>query len=844
MAGAPPIHVISLARTPDRLASFRADNPDLQGWEVFPAVDGTAVDAATRDALGDTSLYSAGAVGNALSHMALWRLCIAGAQPLTVCEDDAVLRGDFAEAGARLLAQAPDYDLVLWGWNFDAVVEAEVSPGVPVAMLADQEALRRQAPLFRRDRRAPAPLGLRKALGILCYTVSPKGAARLASLAVPFPTTRLSMPLMPHDIENATFDVVVASHYMRLSAHLSFPPLAITRNEWSRSTVCLAPPLPPAEAMARAAEHKAAGRTAEALGTLQACARAWPGVAETWARLGLTLAEQGLLSAASAALERVRAISPEDATASYNLARVRLLQGQAKAALDLLDHVVALAPDFALAHSNRGVALLALDRAGEAERAFTFAAGLTPDLFEAHKGLAAARLAGGDLAGAADATRAALRLRPEDDALAADLADLNLHLAKRAEVAGRLDEAVSYARRAADAPGRRLAALVNTADLLERLGAYREAWAAAKAATDLDPRSPQALNNLGVACLRLGRPEEAEAAFRAAVSVAPDYADAHHGLAFALLKQGRWEEGWPEYEWRLRTPANAARWQGFDGPPWIGDLQPHARLLLVSEQGLGDTLQAVSLVGEIRPRVARVILQVPAPLTSLLRRAPGVDEVVEDGALRPAHDLWLPLMSLPGRLDIRADRRPPARAPLVAHPDRVARWRSRLPGHGVRIGVAWQGNPTARVEPGRSFPLAALQPLARLEGVTLVSLQKGFGSEQLQHGRGGLEGFLDLGEAYQDGDFEDTAAVMANLDLVVCCDTAVAHLAGMLGRPVWIVVGDNADWRWPPGSQDTPWYSSARIFCRNPDEDWIQVFRRLAARLVHVEEALKAGGAA
>ncbi len=831
MAPAPPIHVISLARTPDRLAGFRADNPGLKDWRVFPAVDGTTVDASTRDALGDTALWSPGGVGAALSHMALWRLCVSCAAPLTVCEDDAVLRSDFAESSAVLLGAVPDFDVVLWGWNFDAVMEAELATGVPVAMLADQAALRGAVEAFRQDRGSPLLLKLRKALGMPCYTLSPKGAAELLARATPVGPVRLALPLMPYEIGNVTFDVTIASLYEQLSAHVAFPPLAVTRNDWARSTIRLPRAREPAAALAGAAAQQASGRLGEAVALLQAAAVATPKAAALWSRLGLLLAEQGHLAAAAAALQRALSLDLAKEGALYNLARVRLLQGAAQAALDLLDQAVALAPDFALAHCNRGVALLALERAAEAEPAFRAAAELSPTLLEAQRGLAAARLGRADLAGAADAQQAAVLLAPDDAALAGILADLHLQLAARALAQDDLEGAARFAGRAAEAPGRRQEALVVASDALERLGRFQESWDTARQAVGLDAASPHAQNNLGVACLRLNRPAEAEQAYRAAIAIAPQYADAHHGLAFALLKQGRWAEGWLEYDWRLRTPQAQAWTRSFARPLWTGDVQPTAILLLAAEQGLGDTLQAACLIAAARERVGSVVVQAPAALLRLLRRMPGVDAVEADSAPQPPHDLWLPLMSLPGRMGVTPDRRPPAAPALAADPALAAAWRARLPSGAVRIGVVWQGNPTARVEHGRSFPLAALAPLALLPGVALVSLQKGFGCEQLVETPPGLSGVTDLGEPYQLGDFDDTAAILASLDLVVCCDTATAHLAGALGRPVWIALGDNPDWRWPADRRDTPWYASARLFRRRPHETWRQLFTRLAGEI-------------
>ncbi len=830
MAAATSIHVISLVRTPDRLASFRADNPGLRDWRVFPAIDGSSVDPAAREALGDTALWSLGAVGCALSHSALWRLCIETGEPLTVCEDDAVLHDAFAENAGRLIDSVPDFDIVLWGWNLDAVVEGELSPGVPVAMLADQAGLRAALQPFRQAPRPTILMKLHKALGAPCYTVSPKGAETLLAALTPVKPVRLVWPLMPYEIGNVGFDVVLSSLYTHLFAHMAFPPLAASRNDWACSTIRLPEASPPAEALARVEALRAQSRPEEALAMMQATTIACPSMSALWSRLGLLLAEQGRLAAAAAALERALTIAPQSET-RYNLARVRLLQGRMADALELLDQALTLEPGFALAHSNRGVALLALDRPAEAEAAFHAAADLKPDLVEAHRGLAAARVARADITGAAYAQAAAVKLRPDDAAPAEALAGLHLQLCAQARDRGELEEAARLASLAARAPGRRVEALITAADLMERLGRFEESWKTAHTAVELAPNSPLASNNLGVACLRLGRPAEAERAYRTAIAQAPDHADAHHGLSFALLKQERWAEGWPEYEWRLRTPQVEAWVRNFSAPLWRGDAQPGSTLLLAAEQGLGDTLQAACLIAEARSRVGSVIVQAPGGLVRLLRRAPGVDAVVEDGAARPPHDLWLPLMSLPGRLGVAPDRLAPGAAPLNADPALAAAWRSRLPVGGLRIGVAWQGNPGSRVEHGRSFPLASLAPLAALPGAMLVSLQKGFGCEQLTARPPELDCLTDLGEAYQQGDFDDTAAIMANLDLVVCCDTALAHLAGALGRPVWIALGDNPDWRWPADRTSTPWYASARLLRRSPHEAWTHLFTRMVQEI-------------
>ena len=217
-------------------------------------------------------------MGQALSHIALWRLCVETRdEPLTICEDDAVLRADFARTSATLLDSVPTFDIVLWGWNFDAVVEAEVSPGVSAAVLGDQAALRSGIDTFRsHDAHAAVLLRLRKALGVPCYTISPAGAATLLARGLPVGPVRLALPLMAYEIGNVTFDVTMASLYAQMSAHVALPPLAATRNDWSLSTVRLPEPLPAAEALAQADALQAEGRLDQAVALIQSAASADP----------------------------------------------------------------------------------------------------------------------------------------------------------------------------------------------------------------------------------------------------------------------------------------------------------------------------------------------------------------------------------------------------------------------------------------------------------------------------------------------------------------------------------------------------------------------------------------
>jgi hypothetical protein len=247
---------------------------------------------------------------------------------------------------------------------------------------------------------------------------------------------------------------------------------------------------------------------------------------------------------------------------------------------------------------------------------------------------------------------------------------------------------------------------------------------------------------------------------------------------------------------------------------------------------LGDTLQFVRYAALARQRVGRVVLECPPALIPLLSRCPGIDRLIGQGALLPAFDAHAALASLPRVLGTTADTIPAPVPYLSADPKLVRRWRSKLAAlKGLKVGIAWQGNPNHPEDRRRSFPLAALAALARLPGVHLVVLQKGHGREQLPAAADWP--LTDLGERLDEsgGAFTDTAAVLHILDLVVTCDSALAHLAGVLGKACWVALPHAADWRWQHDREDSPWYPSLRLFRQPRPGDWAGVFGRMADAL-------------
>lgn len=470
---------------------------------------------------------------------------------------------------------------------------------------------------------------------------------------------------------------------------------------------------------------------------------------------------------------------------------------------------------------EQGIALRRRGLVDEAARQYEAALMLAPDMVEALHNLGVARRGQGRLEDAALCWRRALELRP-------GLAEARNNLGSALLELGRPTEAIEQHRRVLVDNPRSLAALVNLGNALRQTGEPEQAEANYQHALAIQPGDPTVLANLALVQQDRGQLAEAEATLRRAIAASPDHAEAQRSLGMLLLLQGRFAEGWNAYAWRWRTQRQQRR--AFGCPTWEGQDVRGKTVLLHAEQGLGDTIMACRLASVVAARGATVVLEVQPSLVKLLQGLNGVAQILPRGAALPAGDYEASLLDLPGILGVEAGSVPADVPYLAADPARIERWRERLAGlPGCKVGIAWQGNPASNADLGRSARLAAMAPLSALEGVRLVSLQKGAGTEQLWN-FGPVE---ELGPGFDAGPdaFLDTAAVMQSLDLVVSVDSAPAHLAGALGRPVWIALKSVPDWRWMLGRDDTPWYPTARLFRQDKAGDWDGVFRRMAAAL-------------
>jgi hypothetical protein len=417
--------------------------------------------------------------------------------------------------------------------------------------------------------------------------------------------------------------------------------------------------------------------------------------------------------------------------------------------------------------------------------------------------------------------QSALRLAPNHPEILYNLANSCLEL-------GRLDEALSsYEGVLAHAPGH-VGALVNRGNTLLRLNQPMRAIASYDTALAAMPKHPQILTNRGHALRRLDRPLEALAEFKAALAAAPEFAEAHFEAAMTQLTLGDFDAGWKKYEWRWKTGAFARHRRPFRAPPWLGN-EPVAgkSVLLHAEQGFGDTIQFIRYAPLLASRGAKVICEVQPELQPLLSQLPDIT-VIASGGMRPAFDLHTPLLSLPLAFKTQVETIPNASPYLAAPAGRVADWRARLPPGRPRAGFVWSGSSTHKNDANRSIALARMAPLFEDPPLQCFSLQ----TELREMDRATLRGLPKLVHLGDDiGDFTDTAAIIALLDVVVAVDTAVAHLAGALGKSVVILLPFAADFRWMRDRDDTPWYPTAKLLRQPAFGDWDGVMIRLCEEL-------------
>jgi tetratricopeptide (TPR) repeat protein len=538
----------------------------------------------------------------------------------------------------------------------------------------------------------------------------------------------------------------------------------------------------------------------------------------------MAMAQSGALHEALASLDRALALAPDLADAHGNRADVLVELHRPLEAIESYDRALTLAPLSFPNWCNRAAVLLDLRRHEEALASYDRALAIEPK----HIDVLAAR---GLVLNAVDRCGEAVETLDRALALAPDH-----HLARRTRGVALLklerpaQALADFQRVLAQRPDDE-DALYNVAFSLVASERDGDALAVYDKLLATDPRHIEALLGKGAALQNLARFAEAVAVYDQALALDPQRADAHYSAATALLSMGNFQRGLAEYEWRRSiVPGSASVVQPFREPIWLGESHLRDKTLLIhAEQGMGDVVYAVRYVPRLAGQGARVVLQVHAALKPLLTGLEGAARVVARGEPLPAFDCQCPVMSLPYALKTELATIPAAVPYIHAPADRVSHWRARLPDTtALRVGIVWSGNPAFKEDHRRSLKLAQLEPILATADAFLISLNPGIGEDE-RASLAGRSNVLHLGGEL--GDFADTATVLDQLDLVITSDTSMAHLAGAMGRPVWIMLGFAPDWRFAHDREHSTWYPSARLFRQSAPGDWTGVIERVRLEL-------------
>ena len=579
----------------------------------------------------------------------------------------------------------------------------------------------------------------------------------------------------------------------------------------------------------------------------------------------MALKGAGRLESAVAQYRMAVELRPNDVAARFNLGVALFESADLETALESFDRVLAGRANYAEAHYNRGAVLLKMDRATEAVAAFEAAIAIDPKQAKTHNNLGVALQRLNRHAQAFLAFEAAVTCDPN---YAAGHANLSATLRE----IDRLPEAVAAGRAAVAADPTFPAGHYNLGTALFAQGDFKGAADSLRVAAQLEPNFSDAHNNLGNALAELGRVDDAIGAYRRAVDLRADDANAWRNLGSALMKArdlqsaigafetaialqedsaearadlgncllmaGNFERGWTEFEWRLSVPSYASTFPVLPKKRWDGAEGNGGRLLIYAEGGIGDVVQLLPLVAWAKQMGWRTVLAARPHMMSLFADTPGVDEVVNQNAPLPAYDAFVAMESLPAVLGVTLRNLPNEFPYLFPKADRVADWGAKLEklaaGKKLKVGLVWAGNPSWRLDRFRSPGLSPILPLLDAPDVAFFGLQVGAARGKIKEY--GVETLMtDL--AGELSDLSETAAAMANLDLVISSCTGPAHMAAALGLPTWIALNYDACWRWMLDRDDSPWYPTVRLFRQTARGDWAPPFAAIRQALLDFKTA-------
>jgi tetratricopeptide (TPR) repeat protein len=577
------------------------------------------------------------------------------------------------------------------------------------------------------------------------------------------------------------------------------------------------------------------GRNSEALNIYDRALTLSPDSAESWYGHGMILLAMGRPDDAIASFSRLLALKPDFTQVHLLQAKLLCDTGRYEAALQAIGKLLAIAPGLAEAWLGRSNILFEAHRYEESLLAAEKAIALKPSLVEAWHGRG----------------NALNELRRHDEALASYEKALALNPNSgwawygRGNVLNelkRFDDALIAYDKALTFDPNFSQAWVGRGNVLNTLKRLDAALAAFVRALALQANLAEAWLGRGNVLLELNRIDDALACYDRAIAIKSDFATAYFNRGRGRLLVGRYSEGWQDYEWRWEARDFLSKRPDLKIPHWQGESLRGRHLLVYSEQGLGDTIQFVRCLPLLLQRECEITFLTSQKLVRLVRHSIPSLHVVESVQGFEGIDVQVALMSVAHFFKIDLSSVPDRVPYLNAEAKLEKAWQARIGGHGFKIGIAWQGNPIGAIDAGRSIPLKEFVRLSKIPKVRLISLQKNVGLDQLVDLPEGVN-IETLGEDFDSGPdaFIDTAAVMNNLDLIITCDTSIAHLAGALGRPAWVALRHVPDWRWMIDRDDTPWYPTMRLFRQNERDDWSSVFLKIESSLRQLLDSMPDG---
>ncbi len=540
---------------------------------------------------------------------------------------------------------------------------------------------------------------------------------------------------------------------------------------------------------------------------------------------GARACDDGQFEEAIGLIGRAIRLNDRNPAFHYKLGVALQSVGQLLQAEDSYRAAITLDGRHAKALNNLGSLLHTRGQLGAALENYGRALEAQPDLLQAMRNLSIAWQEQGDVERAERFARSALKIAPND-------ADLFMHLANALSLAGKQDEARAASRRAVELEPENARAQRQLGNALRESRDLAGALPHQRRAVELDSNFAEAWNDLGFLCELRGEVAEAGEHYRRAIALKPDFVHAHFNYSLWLLATGDFRRGWPEYEWRWQLPELARLAPKIGRPSWDGSDPGGKTLLLYAEQGLGDVIQFLRYVPLLTRRDARVLVRCPWQLRTLIEAMPGVSGVFDMEETLPDFDLRCALLSLPRIFGTTLETIPSQIPYLAANQGKVLRWHERIAAHSARlnVGIVWASHTgDARNVSRKSIGLAALAPLGGVGPVVFHSLQKGPSAAESARVPAGMTLVDQTGDIR---DFSDTAALIENLDLLISVDTSVAHLAGAMGKPVWVLPTFPVDWRWVPGPDGRNlWYPTARIFQQKRMHEWSDVVLEVADAL-------------